>query len=102
MKCPTCSSPAPNRHPAIQEEGEVSSLCPDNFHRHDIGCDYPRTRPCRAFSTDGTRLGAQIAHEMGTDSEEDIIAMGEAERLKREGRLTGMDEEQADWESDGC
>lgn len=39
---------------------------------------------------------------MGTDSEEDIIAMGEAERLKREGRLTGMDEEQADWESDGC
>jgi hypothetical protein len=38
---------------------------------------------------------------MGTDSEEEIIAMGEAERLRRQGRLTGMDEEQADWESHG-
>jgi len=29
--CPTCDSPKPNLHPAIQFEGEVS-LCADVFH----------------------------------------------------------------------
>lgn len=29
--CPRCNSPAPERHPAVQHEGEVE-LCVDNYH----------------------------------------------------------------------
>jgi hypothetical protein len=29
--CPTCDSPAPNLHPAVQHEGEVQG-CDDDFH----------------------------------------------------------------------
>lgn len=31
MGCPTCTSPAPHLHPAIQHEGEVQP-CRDEFH----------------------------------------------------------------------
>lgn len=31
-KCPTCNSPQPHLHPAMQHEGEVQP-CRDAFHR---------------------------------------------------------------------
>lgn len=31
-KCPTCDSPAPHLHPAVQHEGEVE-VCRNAFHR---------------------------------------------------------------------
>lgn len=54
---------------------------------------------CREFSTDGTRMGADIAHEFGTTDEEEIKRIGWA-RHERDIPLTGMEEEQADWEAD--
>ncbi len=38
-KCPTCGSPAPHLHPAIQAEGEVH-VCPDDFHKLDTPENY--------------------------------------------------------------
>lgn len=37
--CPTCDSPAPHLHPAIQAEGEVH-VCPDGFHKQDTPENY--------------------------------------------------------------
>lgn len=66
---------------------------------HEEGCTWPRGKACLLFSTDGTRLGAEIAHQMGTTSEQEILQRGREEvREENERRLTGMTEEQADWE----
>lgn len=64
--------------------------------KHAPDCRWPKGFPCLRFSTDGTLAGAEIAHTMGTTSEEEIIRRG----FERE-PLTGMDEEQADWEETG-
>jgi hypothetical protein len=40
MKCPTCTSPAPHLHPAVQSEGEVHT-CHDAFHLQET----PQNRP---------------------------------------------------------
>ena len=66
---------------------------------HDPWCKWPNGEPCRRFSTDGTRTGADIAHTMGTTSETAITAMGISD-LHNSKHLTGMREEQADWEGD--
>jgi hypothetical protein len=65
--------------------------------QHDGNCAWPNGEPCRKFSTDGTRLGAEIAHTMGTTDEEEIIRR-ETERIRSE-ELTGMPEEQAEWDA---
>lgn len=71
------------------------------MEKHGPRCKWPQGEPCREFSTDGTRLGAQIAHTMGTTDEDEIANTVET-TITGAGRagLTGMDEEQADWEED--
>ena len=56
-------------------------------------------KECREFSTDGTALGADIAHTMGTADEKEIKQRG-ADDFSDEKHLTGMDAEQADWDSE--
>lgn len=69
--------------------------------KHHPWCRWPEGRPCREFSTDGTYLGAQIAHTMGTTDEDAIreMAINDQRNAARQG-LTGMAEEQADWEAE--
>ena len=70
---------------------------------HHPKCTWPDGKPWLRFSTDGTRLGAEIAHTFGTTSEQEIAERGD-EALRdlpgTGGKLTGMAEEQADWDSD--
>jgi hypothetical protein len=72
---------------------------------HDGSCvrtgKWYKEKACNQFSPDGTLVGAMIAHLYGTDDEEEIVQIQDVERI-REGdeNLTGMDEEQADWEAE--
>lgn len=74
--------------------------------KHGRDCPRPYGSECRKFSTDGTLLGADIAHTFGTTDEDEIADMDEYGSpdpglLKAHTRrLTGMDEEQAEWESE--
>lgn len=61
---------------------------------HDPECDWANGGfPCLQFSTDGTLLGAEIAHSMGTTSELEIIRTGESTFF------SDVEAEQSDWES---
>lgn len=69
---------------------------------HAPDCTWPLGQPCLKFSTDGTRLGAEIAHSMGTTSEV-LIAQGKAPNDDDPPPfVSDVDDEQADWEADGC
>lgn len=73
--------------------------------RHGEHCEHSgqwyKFPECREFSTDGTSLGAAIAHAFGTTDENEILRMGaERHRQRIEASLTGMEAEQADWESE--
>lgn len=46
-KCPTCDSPAPHLHPAMQFEGEVQP-CRDDFHLWPTPENLPHLRKVRA------------------------------------------------------
>jgi hypothetical protein len=72
---------------------------------HNDGCEragkWFKLAECREFSTDGTAMGAVIAHMFGTTNDDEIMELQrQEERREREAMLTGMDEEQADWEAD--
>lgn len=67
---------------------------------HDPKCTWPRGKPCLRFSTDGTRMGAEIAHTMGTTSEV-LIAQGKAPNDDYPPPFASdVAAEQADWEAD--
>lgn len=67
---------------------------------HGTWCKQPYKGECKNFSTDGTRLGADIAHQFGTMDEKEIAETEEIGTVRENARhLTGMDAEQAEWES---
>ena len=71
---------------------------PHGSHCERSGIWYKR-KECRAFSTDGTGMGARVAHLYGTNDDSVIEKIQEAERRAEiQAKLTGMDEEQRDWE----
>ncbi len=67
-------------------------------HCERAGIWYVR-KECREFSTDGSGLGARIAHLYGTTCSKTIDMIQEAEmRADKFKHLTGMEEEQKEWE----
>jgi hypothetical protein len=59
---------------------------------HEPTCQWPLS-PCLKFSTDGTRLGAEIAHAMGT-MDERAIAMHGLPPFESD-----VEDEQEDWDA---
>jgi hypothetical protein len=71
---------------------------------HGEHCPTPLRGACLKYSTDGSRLGAEIAHTMGTTSEREIIDdadLGTAASLaRRYDEEDNMSDEQREWESE--
>lgn len=72
--------------------------------KHNLQCPrssgWFKSKECQRFSTDGTALGADIAHTYGTTDEGEIRDIQRSrEREDWEKHLTGMEEEQREWES---
>jgi len=65
---------------------------------HSPWCKWPNGPACRLFSTDGTAIGAEIAHSMGTTSDAEIILSGMYER--QSAFVSDVEEEQADWDEE--
>lgn len=66
---------------------------------HDENCAYEEGgRPCLKYSTDGTSLGAWIAHTMGTTDEEQIVR--DPLHKNWPAYRSNVEAEQADWDSD--
>lgn len=64
---------------------------------HDPTCEWKRGgKPCRRFSTDGTVLGAEIAHTMGTTDEGAIVL----DTYGHPAFMSDVAAEQADWDSE--
>lgn len=73
--------------------------------KHDEYCErsgkWYKLRACQEFSTDGTSLGAAIAHLYGTTDEKEIERLqAEERRGEMKSHLTGMEDEQADWDAE--
>lgn len=68
--------------------------------KHGDFCHQPYRGECLEFSTDGTRLGADIAHTMGTTDEQEIKDIHRQKLLPGSNAdwLTGMTAEQREWE----
>ena len=75
--------------------GKILSWPHDNpGDGHDPGCGWANGgAPCLQFSTDGTLLGAEIAHSMGTTSEVEITLMGRESAF-----FSDVEAEQAEWD----
>jgi hypothetical protein len=66
--------------------------------KHGPHCPQPYKGACLKFSTDGTRLGADIAHTFSTTNEQEIIEDEENGIPDANKHLTGMIAEQREWE----
>lgn len=67
---------------------------------HGPFCREPYTGECKQFSTDGTRLGTDIAHQFGTTDEREIAHTDSIGTMAYHQRhsMTGMSAEQREWE----
>lgn len=80
--CPSCGSPAPHRHPAVQHEGEVQP-CRDPFHLTVTPENTPeriaetQAQIDRIYSSQGDRCEevAKVAREIAADCATDAVAL---------------------------
>lgn len=73
-RCPTCTSPSPHMHPAVQYGGEVE-LCTDEFHLKPTNQNTPE----RIASVNAKRREKALAEAFGDPRE-----AREVERMERD------------------